>query len=652
MKPDENNCITFTTGFRRSEGIPQAQTNIYGKDLWPFPGTDKSVTPHNGIPSDGSYDNPDGNWRVSAEWAFKDLLKLYIRGTHQEENAGGWFPYDPWPEYFGSPDSTAPNRNLGPGADGPSVKWNDPFWANTESWGCNQRQYVIDNMMSDLEFKIPLSGNELKVSAGFDGYANKLMTERRLAYTLGNERNDRGAKRLENEFGELRYSASAMYHIKTVNKLQAAGGIEYRLDQIGNGLFCGNSQAGQTGKKVVDDINYQTFTGVGEALYDFTEQFALEGGVRADFHTRATLVNGKIAAIYSPAENHTIKLIGQTSSNNGSADEYEYNRNHFLDNNVVRAGGVLFDDVTKAPSAGTNILTVPSPDEMHNLKPERAFSAEIDYVGQLFDVLTIIPSVSVTKIKDLFTWDQPSFRAINCNGYSFMNGDLEAKFHMGPIEIGASHSYTRLVNTDVNKGTKSTYWVKDTSKIKPGVVWYDSTVTSSGKLEYSPKKEYLIQQENTTYLVKTTVSADNKTFKNIPTQMSKIYLTYTPTSWVTFSTNARIWWGLDGRSGSATATDPNKQMLAYQQSAQDMNVFNVDTKPVVKLNACLYLQLPKDFSVTLNANDLLGIDKGPYSYDDQDSKFRRNTLRYEQAEMYGMASVDRQSFGITVAKAF
>ena len=662
MKPDDNNFLTFTTGFRRSNGIPEAKTNIYGLEIWPFPDPAKvpyQFVPHNGIPSDGSFDNPAGNWKISGEWAYKEYVKLYSRMSHQEENVGAWFPYDPWPEVVrmrdfkdttlhGGEDNLIPARNIGAGTDGPKVEWTHPFWSQVESWGSSLRQYVIDNMMADLQLKIPLSGNELSLTTGFDGYASKILYERRPSYSQVTELNDRGDKHIESEFGEFRYSAAAMYHLQTIPKLQLASGVEYRQDVIGKGLFCGNSNSGQTGRKVVEDVTYHTFTIVSEGLYDFSKKVRIQSGLRADFHSRATLINGKIAGIFTLFTDHTIKLIAQSSSNNGGADEYEYNRNHFKDGNTVESGRVVFNDIYKKPDDRTPIFVIPTIEQMHKLKQEKAYSLEIDYVGQIMEVLTLTPSFSVTKIKNLFTWDQMAFRQINCDGYNFLNADLEANIKIGTLTIGSSHSFTRLFNTDVNKGEENYYPFWDSSKIV-----YHTDTNSYGNLEYYPDTTHVIYKKDTTYLIKKIISADGKKFKNFPSNMTKLYCTYSPVKWMTLHTNARIWWGLDGRYGDPNATDSAEQMLAYQEK-NGFNVFGAGKDPIVKLNASILLHLPKEFSIGVYANDILGIDHGPYYYNNSksDNKYIRNTLRFQQAEQYAMTSQDQQLFSVTITKTF
>jgi hypothetical protein len=59
-------------------------------------------------------------------------------------------------------------------------------------------------------------------------------------------------------------------------------------------------------------------------------------GGRVDRHTRTDFVaNGKGAVVYIPAPAHSIKLIGQSSANNGSADSYEHNYTHYRDDGRV-----------------------------------------------------------------------------------------------------------------------------------------------------------------------------------------------------------------------------------------------------------------------------------------------------------------------------
>ncbi len=650
LRPDKNNFVTFSGGFRKSDGIPEAKTNIYGLDTWPFPSwVNNAYTPHNGIPSDGSYDNPEGNWRISGEWDYKDFLKFYARSTHQAENAGAWFPFNPWP---GGIDSNSLPAHLGPGTYGPVVQPDDPFWSQDNSGECSRNQYNIDNLASDLEFDIPIRHNQLTLRAGFDGYADRSLTENRLSYSLSSP-DGRGYKNIQEGFGEFRYTFNAQYLLKSIPKLQASGGLSWETDDMGNGLFCGNSN-GQAGYYVISPVVYTIFSIVAEGLYDLTDKFSMEGGARLDLHTRATLLNGKLAFIYSLAENQTVKLIGQTASNYGSDDNYEYNRFHYVGSNVVdQAGTAKFGTAlpNTPPTLVTPIVTIPSLSDMHSLKPEQSYSAELDYVGKPFSMLTVIPSLSATSIQNLISWDQSAFRDINCNGYNFFNAELEVKYLAGPFEIDASHTFTRLFATDVDKGNVTRHWA-----LKPGIspsdAWYDSSKNIRGSWDYYPKQQYLTSIQDTTYLVKTTISADGKKFKNFPSNMTKLCVSFTPWKFVTLHTNARIWWGLDGRSGSPDAADPHTQMLSYMQNSLGYTVYDADTKPIVKLDANLLFHVQKDFSVAINVYNILGWDNGPYSLNGQTPFFVRNTFRYQQAEMYAVSSMDQFSAGITIAKEF
>lgn len=80
------------------------------------------------MPGDGSAGYTPGNYRLSADWHW-GRLRWYSRFSHQVDDAGAFFIQDPWPDDFGAPGSTAPDRLV----DGKKVKYNDPFWSQTES---------------------------------------------------------------------------------------------------------------------------------------------------------------------------------------------------------------------------------------------------------------------------------------------------------------------------------------------------------------------------------------------------------------------------------------------------------------------------------------------------------------------------------------
>jgi hypothetical protein len=77
------------------------------------------------------------------------------------------------------------------------------------------------------------------------------------------------------------------------------------------------------------EISETVFTNM--ALYNETHytplaSLQLVAGLRVDKHSRTGHVfSAKGALVYMPNASHSIKLIGQSSSNNGSADNYEFN---------------------------------------------------------------------------------------------------------------------------------------------------------------------------------------------------------------------------------------------------------------------------------------------------------------------------------------
>jgi hypothetical protein len=123
----ESSRLSFSLGYRRSDGLETHQSRIYGRGQWPYPfwvKPEKMVK--NGVPSDGNFGSTDGNWKIAASWEI-GKLNIYARATRQKENAGGWFIIDPWPELKNrSPTDSSNGNKL---IDGKTVRFDDPFWA-------------------------------------------------------------------------------------------------------------------------------------------------------------------------------------------------------------------------------------------------------------------------------------------------------------------------------------------------------------------------------------------------------------------------------------------------------------------------------------------------------------------------------------------
>ncbi|MDG5816788.1 TonB-dependent receptor plug domain-containing protein [Chitinispirillales bacterium ANBcel5] len=625
--------ISFFAGFKRSDGLPAHASTIYGKASWPYPNW--IATEKDGVPSDGNYGATDGNWMVSGDVS-NDAFEFYFRYTRQKENAGGWFILDPWPEIMGAPPEDAPSREV----NGRMVEPTDPFWSQTESWRTNRRQYFTENITSQASYNLDMGANELQFKAGFDVNTTRIGTERRLGYESDYYSSREGY--IDETFGERRLTLGTMFLLRQVHNLQLASGLEYRLDMVGNDKYGLNEKAQNSKHPIVSEINYNTISAFYEGFYDVTDWFGLHHGLRFDAHTRATMINPKFAAIYNPSYDHSIKLIYQTASNNGSVDNYEYNRWHFYEDGQVRSD-ISFERPYEPPGVTTDILP-PIPDEsiLHDLRPEKVRSLELAYVGNV-DALTLAPSMSMNWATDLFGWSQTLFRVVDAGSYSYFNLDLDVRYETGMFDLGVNHTFQRPVRTSVNEQSFE-FELPHVNKDSAG--WYDS-IQVDGRWHYYPVavegKYDTIEVNN----VRDGITADGQHFLNLSTNVTKAFVTFTPTNWLTLHSNLRLFWGLRGRE-SLYAEDEGFNYWDFEKGRdEDQSFKDYFMRRVAKrLNASIHVNLSNGYHISLYGYDLLGVDNDLNAI---------NTLRWQQMaepEQRALYATDQRTFGLSLTKTF
>ncbi|NLB64379.1 MAG: TonB-dependent receptor [Fibrobacter sp.] len=650
---DDNQSLVVSLGYRQSDGLKPEEARLWGRPHWPYP----QWLGNNGyesVPSAGCAWCTPGNWKVGIDYQW-DNLRLYTRVTHQVANAGGQFIVDPWPDIAGNETSEArlvEGKWVNAGEMGDISKtpvekimnidgkevvfidtiydttWNGGWWQETESWGGNRRQYQIDNIMSELSYNLDIGANELKLKAGFDAVTNRILLEERKGYeTLaGEERNSF----VEETFGERRYSLGASFMLKSIDKLQAAVGYELRVDDIGNDLMGRNEQKEMPLHKIVSDVLYTNNAFFGEALYEMNPKLFVHGGLRYDIHTRTKDIGGvlspKLALITLPSENHAIKLIFQTSANNGSADNYEYNRNNFDDNGDAY-DGYHFEKPAERPGGNSTPIPGVKESDLHKLKPERVQSLELTSVHN-FGVATVQPSISYNKVKDLFTWNQEEFRVINSGNYEFVNAEIDVGADWKNIRVGASHAYQVLVNMDLEKQDHTSYQDEfDTD----GVFWEEYEEHGMTRYRPVPTGEKI---EVTSNAIKDQITVDGKHFMNLNTHVSKLYMDLRLLSDFSFHTDLRVFYALKGRR-------------PLVEKEPDFNYLRAHLDPMVKWNMGLQWHAAENLRVSVYAYDLLAT---------RDGKNAIHSLRWQQVgnsdEHTDLFGIDRRSFGIQVEKTF
>lgn len=642
--PAEGHSLVATMGYRESEGLGNEETRIYGKGSWPFP--DRNIAA--GAPSDGSYGATPGNWRTSIDYTWKDL-RFYGRVTHQVSEAGAFFILDPWADIMGAPDSTAPAVMI----DGKTVSPRDDFWSQTESWHCARREYVADNIAADLTYLIPMGEDQIKLHGGFDGNANRIQREMRPGYETvdANERNSF----YEETFGERRYTAGAMYLLKKIPALQLAAGAEQRWDDIGNDLSGRNSQAEKGQHRVVADVLYTNTALFTEGFYDVNEALGVGFGARWDGHTRTMddggTINGKLALVYTPAAGHIVKLIGQTSSNNGSADNYEFGRNNLNDLNQPYTTP-HYEKPYELPGGNSNAIAGVTEAQLHELKPEKVYSFELTSSHQITSAISFSPSVSYNMVQDLFAWNQGLFRVVNAGSYNHLDVEGELSYSIPVVTVGVNHVFQRPINTDPEKEAvtfRVDRFTHDSTAIVPKAGGgMDTTIVqaanyktmrdANGKVYYVPvangKTDYTVNP------VKEQITSDGENFLSLATNISKVFIDYHPTSWLTLHTDARIYWGLAGRDS-----------IYAEDEAKGTNNWGITRDFMTKLNASALMELPNNLSIGVYVYNILGVDNGTST----DNDLAINTLRWQQTgtpDQKDLYAVDKQAFALQIQKGF
>jgi outer membrane receptor protein involved in Fe transport len=622
-KISDDQSFTATAGMEKSDGVGNGIARIYGKGHWPYPNWVAPDKSPNSVPTDGSAQATPGNWKGSVDFKVKGF-RLYGRATHSVQEAGGMFIRDPWPGIGGGPDSTAASVLI----DGKKVAWNDVFWSQDESWATNRREYVADNIFLDAAYDLPLGDNTLKLHAGFDGNTDRIQREMRPGYESSAEGDERNSF-IEETFGERRYTVGATYLMKNIPKLQLAVGAEQRFDDIGDDLSGRNAQGEKANHKIVSDVLYTNTAIFTEGWYDLASNLGVDFGARWDGHTRTVdqggVFNGKVAGVYTAAPGHTVKLIFQSSANNGTADNYEYNRNNFNDEGVAYAAP-HFEKPFQVPTPTTDVLGGVTEEDLHKLKPEKIYSFEITSNHDLGMGLSLAPSVSYNMVRDLFAWSQDLFRVVNVGQYDHLDADLQVDWSNKMIEVGANHALQMVVNTDVaEQGQEFITGDYD----KTGTAWYVQNPDGS----YTPVSTKT--KTSTVNPVKDQITADGTNFLSLNTNVSKLWVNVKPLSWFTVHNDFRVFWGLAGRDSIYKADE-----------AVGYNYLGITTDPVMKWNASVHAALPNDWSVGVYAYDILG---------EQEGTLAGHSTRWQQmggADQKEIYAMDLRSFAIDVKKAF
>ena len=641
-KINDKATLKVDIGSRKSDGIGSEATRIWGRPSWPF---NQAIanSPQKGIPSNGSAWSTPGNSKLSAD--FKNgNFRLYTRLTHQVTNSAGWFVLDPWPDVAGNPTATDSKRLV----DGNLVDWTSPY-AYSETWGYNRRQYVLNNISTSVEYLIPLGSNQIKLKAGFDILTNRIQFEDLKGYESQYpiERNTQIAE----TFGERRYNVGGMYMYKPTSKFELATGFESSIYDIGEDMSGKNSQNEKTKHLIVSDVLYFYNSVYSEGVYRFTEKIDFHGGIRYDIHTRTIqyggIVNPKLGIIYKVNKNNSLKLVFQQSANNGSADNYEFNRNSIGDDGKTFEGDSYhFSELTNE----NQVIPPVNGTLLHQLKPERSQSFECMSFHQISKSLIVMPSVSYNTISNLFSWNQSLFRVINAGKYNFVNIDFDIQYSKSNIVFGMNHTFQRLLGMDVKK--------QETVTMTPVFRGRDSTLDGN-TWNYSPHVVTTADGSDSTIAVTNNsirdgVTVDGKNFVNLATNVTKIFVDYKPTNWLTLHSSVRMFWGLIGRKDVHTfdsLTSTNQVLTDLSSGLQNANKYpylSIDNVPMFKINIGAVINTYDNrLKISFHVYDLLGGNGTTGSV---------HSLRWQEffsattaTDLYG---IDYRSFAVKIGYTF
>ncbi len=595
--------IVLSGGYRVSDGIGQERGRLYGRPSYPYPQFLDNPPP-DGVPVSGSPWSTPGNARFSVDFNYK-RFRLYSRYTHQVTNASGFFVIDPWPDFIGK-DTLAPDRIV----DGQFENING-WYGNIESGNVNRRQYVVNNITNQLTYTIPTKhDNTVTLFGGIDLNTTRIQLEELRGYSPILETR---IPILET-FGERRYSIGGLYLMKNVPRLQWATGYEFRLFDIGKDMSGRNSRNEIKSHPVVSNVVYVNNAIFSEAKYNLKDKIDILAGLRYDIHTRTAFIGGvltpKVAFILKPDKLNSIKLIYQTSANNGSADNYEFNRNSFNDFGQPYTT-YHYERPFQRPAPGTPIIPPVTIEELHKLKPERSSSLELTSLHTIGeDKINIRPSISYNSVNNLLLWNQKLFRIVNAGYYHFTNLEVDFTYKNNKVSIGANHVYSRVVRTNVMEQYKHFDLVAFDG--------FDSVSTDRRIYQYIPKAiESQAHpgtdsvRQNSINAVRDQITVDGKNFLNLNTNITKLYLNYKPASWVSIHTDFRLFWGLTGRKDvhqydTTKVNNPNLNDYAKDYAFNNKFPFlGIEDHLMVKWNVGLNIRPGKNLLIAFYGYDLL-----------------------------------------------
>lgn len=617
--PEEDHHLAVHVGMRESEGYGDNVAKQFGvyEMAQPTPNStgvdDVTGTGRSGTPTAGSPWSTPGNFLASLDYSVNDF-RLYVRGTRQVDEMAPFYWPGPWRS-----DADAEEGSIKYIRNHKYVKGTPTY--HHEGWIPSPRTHIRDNILVQGEYSMDVGEDKVVLDAAFMGTTNRLInsaefgSDEMILYTVG----------------EKHYELGARYLLKSIDKLQLAFGVQYQLYDIGKDMDERNLNWDQT-SMFIPEVDYHNVAIFTEGFYELSDKIGIEAGVRYDEHTRTDgVLSPKAALVYHANDDHTVKFIVQSSSNNGDVLSYELPPGTTETETPWR-----YENETAAEDADRsalgNIIPPVSQEELHNLRPEKAISYEIAS-NHTFDHLSVNTSASYTQLSDLFLYNSILARPVNLGAYDAIALELDIQYNNEDIGllVGANLGYQAPVdfgNSDL--------------AISLDPIEFTAPAFDTANPVYDREKEIWVPNPIADSTVSTTsdvvanqITADGYNFNSLHTLTTKYYADYALLDYLTFHTDLRLFHGLRGRQVVNAQHEEN--------NGRSINFLGIDQDIMAKWNMAFLFNFDDELQVGLYGYDLLAED---------DNLHAARWQQMSAPRQAGVFTVDQRTYAIKVTQKF
>lgn len=627
----DESSVVVNFGQHVSDGIGDNLSRIYGI-------SEHSERPAEGYQSGGSYGETPGNFLGSVDFRTENL-QVYSRFTRQHTNMGPLFLPTPFAD---SPHLTSTKLN----AESYST---DDTAPNMNGWNAATRSHLRENLLAFAKYEIPVGDDKIVLDGSvdiasnrhlIDGFDMKGTSSTGTVDSTGafssTSNGDYSEGFINATSGEMRREVGAKYLLKSVEDLQVALGAQYTWIQIGPDLQANNPSGFWFNNNDTTEYTNQAY--YLESFYDVNDMVGLSLGARWDKHTQTDgVLSPKAAVVLRPNEDHTIKLIAQTSSNN--ADGLTYAAADKAAENKVwgyEKAAEVTDKTLSSEEAEKllgNLLAPASP-----LDPEKSTSYELATYHTLGNT-NLEFSASYNQMTDLVLYNAALQQSQNAGEYTALTIEAAANYEGEGYTLGSNLAYQVPLDFDkkpisFTRPVFEAKWSDTQGQYVPTAI-ADSVVTEQSKV--------MTEQ----------VSIDGNFFNSIHTLTAKAFVDVELGENATFHTDVRYFGGLWNRDGLINAgaqeiTDRARANGSIQPwetiDLPEDDSFKLDNlNNMIKWNMALLFDLNDDWSMGVYGYNLLG---------DPMSKHAGRTQQitaFRQAEVF---TVDVRTFAVQLARNF